>query len=597
MCNHCSLHGIRVRSLLLVPVVTLMVAIATYQTWRPFDMSALGQVHHGKQSKSYGLRLGRVNDDISDVKTYRANSKETLNDVISVTKIGEGRKVFDELNVSNSGGSKMTAGKKDEDTARKCQPKSNIVFLKTHKTASSTVQNILMRYGLARNLTFVLPYSSHILSTNIRFSKSAVLQERLHGDRHGNRTAYNILCHHTRFQYDNIRDLMPDDTLYVTIVRNPAAMFESSFQYFRFDSRYHITQPNAMEKFLDDPSHYVKKFGEKPHSHNALFYDLGYDSEALTSEQTIKSAIDRLDRIFSVVMVSDYFEESVVLLKHELCWDIDDVTFFKVNSRNEKSDSAKDNATCRQMATPEVPFTKELQRRERTAFRRLGERRPTNYWHINMVRLFLGLGLLAILGLLTGTEAQACPGRFKGFNGRCYGYFGGGKPASYRDAARFCTGLGAEIFMMRDPTEVARLKQLLSKQNLKSFWVGLIGDITPGSWTWADADSRDDRRQHVTTITTLSSMLQAKPEEFLGRPYRRHHAWLVDLNLKSFWVGLTGDITPVSWTWSDGAALAADDFTAWDGDKLCAFARKQNNYRWGVTGCGEKRAFICVKDP
>ncbi|XP_078664040.1 C-type lectin 16-like [Branchiostoma floridae x Branchiostoma belcheri] len=181
-----------------------------------------------------------------------------------------------------------------------------------------------------------------------------------------------------------------------------------------------------------------------------------------------------------------------------------------------------------------------------------------------MERSFLGFSLLAILGLLTGTDAQACPGRFKGFNGRCYGYFGGGKPASYREAARFCTELGAEIFMMRDPTEVARLKQLLSKQNLKSFWVGLIGDTTPGSWTWADADSRDDRRQQ---------------------------------NLKSFWVGLTGDITPGSWTWSDGAALTAGDFTAWDGDKLCAFARKQNNYRWAVSGCGEKRAFICVKDP
>ncbi|KAI8491285.1 hypothetical protein Bbelb_309180 [Branchiostoma belcheri] len=59
-------------------------------------------------------------------------------------------------------------------------------------------------------------------------------------------------------------------------------------------------------------------------------------------------------------------------------------------------------------------------------------------------------------------------------------------------------------------------------------------------------------------------------------------------DLKSFWVGLTGDITPGSWTWNDGAALAAGDFTACDGDKLCAFARKQNGYRWGVTGCGER---------
>ena len=36
-------------------------------------------------------------------------------------------------------------------------PKNNIVFLKVHKAASSTVQNILMRYGAERNLKFVLP--------------------------------------------------------------------------------------------------------------------------------------------------------------------------------------------------------------------------------------------------------------------------------------------------------------------------------------------------------------------------------------------------------------------------------------------------------
>ncbi|KAI8490162.1 hypothetical protein Bbelb_322320 [Branchiostoma belcheri] len=284
----------------------------------------------------------------------------------------------------------------------------------------------------------------------------------------------------------------------------------------------------------------------------------------------------------------------------------------------------------------------------------------TNYRHINMERSFLGLGLLAILGLLTGTEAQACPGRFKGFNGRCYGYFGGGRPASYRDAARFCTGLGAELFMMRDPTEVARLKQLLSnkaqdatevtrlkqvlsRQNLKSFWVGLTGEKTPDSWTWSDGDSLaadflgeggggilpkialgseqylksfwvgltgeitpgswtwQDVKSFWVALTgeiTPGSWTWSDAAALTAGDFT---AWDGDKlqNLKSFWVGLTDETSPgsSSWTWSDGTALTAGDFTAWDGDKLCAFARKQNNYRWGVTGCGEKRAFICVKDP
>ena len=34
---------------------------------------------------------------------------------------------------------------------------SKIVFLKTHKTASSTLQNALLRFGEKQNLTFALP--------------------------------------------------------------------------------------------------------------------------------------------------------------------------------------------------------------------------------------------------------------------------------------------------------------------------------------------------------------------------------------------------------------------------------------------------------
>ena len=34
---------------------------------------------------------------------------------------------------------------------------TKITFLKTHKTASSTLQNVLLRFGEKRNLTFALP--------------------------------------------------------------------------------------------------------------------------------------------------------------------------------------------------------------------------------------------------------------------------------------------------------------------------------------------------------------------------------------------------------------------------------------------------------
>ncbi|KAL1476719.1 hypothetical protein MTO96_036301, partial [Rhipicephalus appendiculatus] len=40
-----------------------------------------------------------------------------------------------------------------------CAPRKNVVFLKTHKCASSTVMNILLRYGTEHGLNYVLPKS------------------------------------------------------------------------------------------------------------------------------------------------------------------------------------------------------------------------------------------------------------------------------------------------------------------------------------------------------------------------------------------------------------------------------------------------------
>ena len=48
-------------------------------------------------------------------------------------------------------------------------------------------------------------------------------------------------------------------------------------------------------------------------------------------------------------MIMDYFDESVVLLKRLVCWELDDILYFKSNERQDKeravglSDQAKDN--------------------------------------------------------------------------------------------------------------------------------------------------------------------------------------------------------------------------------------------------------------
>lgn len=76
-----------------------------------------------------------------------------------------------------------------------CQLKKHIVFLKTHKTASSTIVNILYRYGDTQNLTFGLPvhkYSQFFYPH--RFASSYV-----EGVRSKTVKEYHVICNHLRF--------------------------------------------------------------------------------------------------------------------------------------------------------------------------------------------------------------------------------------------------------------------------------------------------------------------------------------------------------------------------------------------------------------
>merc|ERR1719508_394198 len=55
-----------------------------------------------------------------------------------------------------------------------CSPKTQVAFAKTHKTGSSTLQNIFFRYGDAHGLTFAIPERSWMYSFKEPFNASMI---------------------------------------------------------------------------------------------------------------------------------------------------------------------------------------------------------------------------------------------------------------------------------------------------------------------------------------------------------------------------------------------------------------------------------------
>ncbi|KAF7643650.1 hypothetical protein LDENG_00235760 [Lucifuga dentata] len=101
------------------------------------------------------------------------------------------------MSTSSSSTARPNSVHKDTET---CQPKSHIVFLKTHKTASTTIINILQRYGDSRNLTFALPQNrnSHL------FYPKFFTSEFVEGVTSGRAREFHIICNHMRFRKDEV---------------------------------------------------------------------------------------------------------------------------------------------------------------------------------------------------------------------------------------------------------------------------------------------------------------------------------------------------------------------------------------------------------
>ncbi|KAK2121376.1 Galactosylceramide sulfotransferase [Saguinus oedipus] len=216
-------------------------------------------------------------------------------------------------------------------SAGECQPRRNIVFLKTHKTASSTLLNILFRFGQKHRLKFAFPNGRNDFDYPTFFARSLVQDYRPGA-------CFNIICNHMRFHYDEVRGLVPPNATFITVLRDPARLFESSFHYFGpvVPLTWKLSGTDKLAEFLQDPDRYYDPNGFNAHYlRNLLFFDLGYDSGLDPHSPQVQEHILEVERRFHLVLLQEYFDESLVLLKDLLCWELEDVLYFKLNARRD----------------------------------------------------------------------------------------------------------------------------------------------------------------------------------------------------------------------------------------------------------------------
>ena len=229
---------------------------------------------------------------------------------------------------------------------KSCRPQNNLVFIKCMKCATETLGTVFRRYGYQNNLSVVLPVEKRLYLgwpfpiTDIDYRPSS--------------RGYNLLMEHAIYNGTFMRRLMNPGSVFITMIREPLDMFFSVLHYFNVFELANVTVKHGLEAVQTylrhihkyetvykspaaAPKRYCIPDGfsiTKNLLSHCLGMPLGFPPGSQSIEDDMNAVVQyikNLDSEFLLVMIMEYFDESLVLLKRLMCWDTKDILYYSNN--------------------------------------------------------------------------------------------------------------------------------------------------------------------------------------------------------------------------------------------------------------------------
>jgi len=215
----------------------------------------------------------------------------------------------------------------------------SIGFIKTHRSAGSSITNILQRIGDARDLAFVLPADGTDLGWPRGLSDTALV-----GASESRKHQFDIICNHAVYNDKHMHWYLKPGPFLFSILRSPASHMRSIFEErIRSASNFigysvQISWEERIE-WLNMLWHDANVTGDmmsavdratflNPNSHDLGWYSyVGGTTAFDQDDDRIDEWIHSLSRNMTFMMVTEHFDEGLVLLRKKLGLDIKDVAY------------------------------------------------------------------------------------------------------------------------------------------------------------------------------------------------------------------------------------------------------------------------------
>lgn len=258
---------------------------------------------------------------------------------------------------------------------RSCRPRGDLVFLKSTASAGEVVGALLRGYAYRHNLSTALPVGGRsylgwpypLTAADVRPSSRG----------------YNLLVERAVHNASFVRELMNPGTPLVALIRQPLDLFLDTLRRFNVLQLANVSGsgsvhggmgpgpgPGPVQAYLRDIHRYEEAYKSRqaaprrdcvpdgfsvtrnPLSHG-LGMPLGFPPgrDNFTDDPgAVEGYLAGLDSQFVLVMIAEYLDESLVLLRRLMCWDTKDV-LYRVESGGDHDDHRRQDEVWRQGLT------------------------------------------------------------------------------------------------------------------------------------------------------------------------------------------------------------------------------------------------------
>ncbi|XP_006823188.1 galactosylceramide sulfotransferase-like [Saccoglossus kowalevskii] len=194
-----------------------------------------------------------------------------------------------------------------------CEPYKYFIFVKTAKTGGSTIASLLYRYGINTGLVAAIPdppakFMLRVTSSEVQATQYSCSETGFPG--------YNYIASHLhRYNFNSLKNFLPR-AKFITILRSPVDTFVSRFYFSNVYKMLGLqNKVNPLQTFLTDSAYRdIKEKVIVPRV--PTWFSLTHDHR-----------ISEVSKEFDLVMITEYMDESLILLKKMMCWTFDDIIY------------------------------------------------------------------------------------------------------------------------------------------------------------------------------------------------------------------------------------------------------------------------------